>query len=953
MAIRVKCEGCGKVLGVPDGCEGLQIQCGACGKRVRIPNQAPQTPATPPPVAPAGEEAPGSQGAFLKALAEETAREQREAAAAKAGKAAAEAELMPLDDAAAGKPAYSVTEGPVAPVAPPAPVAPASGGLPEDKDALFKVLAEQAAREQAEWAAVKEAKTDAESESARSPEATVRGQSAAVKELRIKRAADKSGYAITGGPLSKAPAEHEAQPQPPPWKLIGAAVGLLMLTILIVAIKVGGSSSRRKLPAKEKLVLMTPTAPKPEAAAAEIPTALKAAAQALTAKTLVEVEVVETAVGAAAEQMPVLTPAGDLMLDVTNVYIRNKSGADESIEEMRSAGRSAVYKSVAARLQKRGLMPVEAGWSAAANPGGTHSRLKVFISAAPAWARFSFRERPRVFRRASSAPPSEPVKLWDKLVGGGPTIGAQFSFGTAEDWLAIPSDDVHADPLPCGLRISIVQVAWEAGGQTYDLTGRPAEADATPFGNEAESRAASPFPFPKHLRRVQLSGQTDPGRNCVLSGFCQYDDVDPDEGAAEAGRLATGLLGAPDADWQTLLDGKAGNEAIAAACRNILRLDGGPAIIELLTAKPERLPRSSTEMLVSVLKEERCSPQWASPFLAVRGPFADAALICLTRQAKEENQKDFLEWVTRPAGHSPESVEAACCALIDLGRPSPEVNALIESRAVEEFSGVRSPRGSLAFPPQTAQIVLEWLIRNGTDSQRIGAVVAAVTGGKSKELQGEVRAFVSHSLRSDPQSLYALCKGIEKEQSPLAFDILSSVARQLMQSDAGDHFLPPAAFAEGNVPPSTMRFSRTVAALVCAGLARFDRFEAGKTLARLIQSPGPATRYCAIETLMTLDDVDASKEIRARFDFLSKQPRNAYEAQEWELLNPLKNKLYRYDVPLLSAENALMNGVRTKEAIEICDRIIRENPSPTLVERARNLKSQAEKVLERNPGTAH
>jgi hypothetical protein len=960
---------------------------------MRIPNQAPQTPeapaqpaaapATPPPAAPAGGDAPGGQDAFLAALAEETAREQREAAAPKAAKADAEAELMPLHDAPAGEPGYGVTEGPVPPAAAPDPVAPVGEGVPEDKDAFFQVLAEQAAREQAEAAAAQAAKTDAEAESAPSPEATVRGQSSAVKELRIKRADDKSGYAIAGGPLPKAPAEYEVQPQPP-WKLIGAAAGVFLLIILIIAIKVGasGSSSRRKLPAKEVPVLRTPSAPQPEAAAPELPTALKAVAQALAARTLVEVEVVEAATDAAAERMPVLTPAGDLMLDATNVRIRGKSGAGDSIEELRSASRSAVYKSVAARLQERGLTPVEAGRSAAGNPEGSRSRLKVFISATPAWAEFSFRERPaplsmiddmpsqsgqpsqhrptrfsshrtdRALSHVSLAPPSEPVKLWERLVSGGTRIGARFGFGTAQDWLAIPTDDLHGDPLPCGLRISIVRVVWEVSGQTYELTGRAAEADTTPFGNEAETGAASPFHRPKHLREVQLSGQMNPDRTFLLSGLCQYDDVDLYGGAEEAGKLAAGLLGAPDADWQRLLDGKADNDAIAAACRNILRLDGGPAIIEVLTAKPERLPRSSMGMLVSVLKEERSSPQWASPFLAVRGPCGDAALICLARQPREENQKDFLQWVTTPADHSPESVQAACCALIDLGRPGPEVNALIDSHAVKAFSEVRSPRGSLAFPSQTAQTVLEWLIRNGTDSQRIGAAVAAATG-RNSELQGEVRAFVSQSLRSDPKTLYILCKGIEKEQSPLAFEILSSVARQLMQTDAGDRFPPPAALAEGGGPPLTGRYSRTVAALVCAGLARFDRFEAGKALVGLMQSPGPATRYCAIETLMALDDVDVSKEIRARFDFLSKRPRNAYEAQEWELLNPLKNKLCRYDIPILSAENALKNGARTKEVIEICDGIIKENPSPTLVERARNLKSQAEKVLERSPSTPH
>ena len=127
--------------------------------------------------------------------------------------------------------------------------------------------------------------------------------------------------------------------------------------------------------------------------APELPTALKEAAQALADKTLVEVEVVEAAADAAAQPMPILTPTGDLMLDVTNVHIRDKSGADASIQEMRSASRSAVYESVAAKLREKGLTPAAAGQSAAGNPGELHSRLKVFISTTPAWAGFSFRDR--------------------------------------------------------------------------------------------------------------------------------------------------------------------------------------------------------------------------------------------------------------------------------------------------------------------------------------------------------------------------------------------------------------------------------------------------------------------------------------------------------------------------------------------------------------------------------
>ncbi len=950
MSIKVKCEGCGKILSVPDGCEGLRIQCATCGKRMRVPKQ------TPPPAAPESGDMPDGEAAFLKALAEEAAHEQGQAADAKAANKDAEAELAPLSEAAAGEPGYAVTER-TAPPAAPSPAAPAIESRAEDQDALFKVLAEQAAREQS--GAVQAAKSGAGSDQPTSPEALLRGQSAAAKELRIKTAADKSGYAV---------ARDSAQASPGgPGKrrkllrtLVGAAGGVLLLLVLIIAISVGISSSRksraRALPAPVNLPLPSPEAPPPE-----FPAALKAAAQALAANAAVEVEVAEASADEAAPQMPVLTSAGDVMLDAANLHIRDKSDADAGIQEMRSSSRSAVYESVAAKLREKGLAPAEAGQSAAGNRGELRSRLKIFISTAPAWAGFDFsaggtppaaipsqrgrpgRGRPSLdfLRRGSRGPPiapAAPVKLWEKLVTGGLTLNALFTPGAPENWRAVAAADARADPLPCGLRISVVRVAWEVGGQTRELTGRPAET--------------LQFPRPKELREIQLTGQMGADRICLLSGFIQYDDVDL-HGAAEAGKLAAGLLVAPEADWQTFWGGKADKDAIAAACRNILRLGGGPGIVQIVTATPDRLPHLSADALVSVLKDERSSPEWAGPFLALRGPFGDAALICLARRANEENEKDFLQWVAEPADHSPESVQAASCALIDLGRPGPEVNALIDKHAVNAFPEVRQPRGSLAFPPQTAQTVLAWLLRSGTPGQRVGAAVAAVAEENNKELQGEVRAFVGQPLATDPETLYRLCREIEKEKSPPAFEVLSSLARQLAQSDAGDRFPPPAAFAEGGMPPPTGRYSRTLAALVCAGLARFDRFEAGKVLVELMQSPGPATRYCAIETLIALDDVDVSKDIRARYEDLSHRARDAYEAQELDLLNPLKNKLCRYDVPLISAENALKNGVRTKEVIEICDGIIADNPSPTLVKRATEMKRQAEKAPGTSPDAAH
>ena len=424
MSIYVKCEGCGKVLNVPDGCEGRLILCATCGKRMRVPNPAPHsaaeaarpaaTPAPPvaaptppvaPPIPPAAAPASGGlpedKAAFFRALVEETEREQREAAAAKAAQAQAEAELTPLSEALAGGEsprAAAETPAPATPAKPPS-AAPARGGALDNKDVLFNALAEEAAREQRETDTAKAAETGAEAgEKARSPEALARGKSSAATELRVKAVGDKSGYAVAQG---SPPAEF-AKPMPRSRKLLGAAAGVLALIILLI-IGISFGLSGRKPPAKAQPMdraavemarrrgaplaqeepgvnpqtAVLPQPAEPAVPPPEMPPALKEAALALADKALVEVEVAEPAADAAAPQTPILTPNGDLMLDMTNLHIRDKSDADASLQEMRTAIRSAVGESVAAQLREKGLAPVEAGQSAAARPDEPHSRLKV------------------------------------------------------------------------------------------------------------------------------------------------------------------------------------------------------------------------------------------------------------------------------------------------------------------------------------------------------------------------------------------------------------------------------------------------------------------------------------------------------------------------------------------------------------------------------------------------
>jgi hypothetical protein len=101
---------------------------------------------------------------------------------------------------------------------------------------------------------------------------------------------------------------------------------------------------------------------------------------------------------------------------------------------------------------------------------------------------------------------------------------------------------------------------------------------------------------------------------------------------------------------------------------------------------------------------------------------------------------------------------------------------------------------------------------------------------------------------------------------------------------------------------------------------------------------------------MGIDDVDTALDIRHRYQEILKKgdQRTAFEAQEFLLVNPATCSLCRYDTRMLRVKNDLDNNM-AKEAIEECDTIINENPSPKLVQLAKDKKAEAEKLLKPGP----
>jgi len=65
----------------------------------------------------------------------------------------------------------------------------------------------------------------------------------------------------------------------------------------------------------------------------------------------------------------------------------------------------------------------------------------------------------------------------------------------------------EAEPLPCGVRVSIVRVDWEVGGQTHDLIGRRVEAEAAPAGCDAETGMDLPFQRPQQVSDIRVTAR--------------------------------------------------------------------------------------------------------------------------------------------------------------------------------------------------------------------------------------------------------------------------------------------------------------------------------------------------------------------------------------------------------------------------------------------------------------
>ena len=353
---------------------------------MRVPNQA------PPPAAPGSGDLPEAQAGFLKALAEEAAHEQRQSTA-KAAKTDAEAELAPLSEAPAGEPGYAVTQPP--------------------RRRLCRRL--EAWRRTRTLSSRRSPKRPRASSAGRpqqgprrapdpsqppSPEALLRGQSSAAKELRIKTAADKSGYAVAGTHRAGASAaghRSAAGLRCGNWSAWRSA--LLLLVGIIIAIIVGLSSSR-KPQASERPVPPIQSVPTPAGDAAGVADGAEGSRPGPRRQ--------RARRGGSGRSRCGRNRAADAGPHPDR---RRDAGCDEPAhprQERRRCRHSgdAVGDPVGG-LRERGRQAAREGPDAgggrgsppAGMPGEPRSRLKVFISTAPAWAGFRFQRAAGLRRR--------------------------------------------------------------------------------------------------------------------------------------------------------------------------------------------------------------------------------------------------------------------------------------------------------------------------------------------------------------------------------------------------------------------------------------------------------------------------------------------------------------------------------------------------------------------------
>lgn len=876
MSIQVKCAGCGRRLTVPDDAAGRKARCPKCGASNRVP------------AAPVAGAPPGSEP---------------------------EVDAGNIDD-----------------------------------------LLRQAARFE-ESVAADQVTADS------SPDLSVR------RAPDAGRAADSEDYAAPGAGSGYAVAEErEARPVDPnkvddtaparTWpRSVKLGAGAVVAVIVLAAVGFGLRTS-----GKEKGIRLDPP---PAAAPAPVrpggttpgasawpptkPAALARVEEALLRGRTIQVDVVEMDAREGLKPLLLAGSARAADLDVGDVTLRDGAGGGTSLRLIQSNLLTWLREELAARLKARGLTVVSAADLSRAAGAAPASRVQVVVKFAPATAGFMFQSRsvrstpargPAVPEDAGAGRPASPrARFLDSLASLNGERAEKFepadAYGALRGthWIAMPSDDPGAEQIVCGVRVSLAQVTWDLGGQKLTLLA-PAAPGVT--GELSFTHR------PRALREVQLANRSETGEGpAVIAGHCAYDDLNLRKPSDDAAAAAAALLASPDSAWEVVWSALSqDSEVLTAAYRHLLRLGAGESVASICGAQADRVQPGSLEALAAVLKDPGNNPAWVAPFTKVKGPCADAAVTCLARRGEASGREQFQQWLASPGEHSPESVQAAAGALIDLGQKSADLEAAIANRTVKEFPSVRVPRGALALSPAAAQVVLDWLMQEGSPYQRATAVAAAAAGNV-EALRPQVRAYLDRPTL-DPEALVGLCRTLEKAQGPMAFDVFATVARRcLARTEVGERQVAVAADASGmsgDGVTGVPRHRLTLAWLVCEALVRIDKEKAGEVFVDLLRSPGGATRIAAIEGLLVTEYPDAGDEILTRYTELNKKPaamRDPWERQEYDLLKRENLKLRHYDIALRSAD-ALREGGKADDAKAEYRRIVREKPGSKLARRAQD-----------------
>jgi len=366
-------------------------------------------------------------------------------------------------------------------------------------------------------------------------------------------------------------------------------------------------------------------------------------------------------------------------------------------------------------------------------------------------------------------------------------------------------------------------------------------------------------------------------------------------------------------------------------------------LADILASRPEAISERARDAIRAAM-ESTDKAAWVRPFADVpSGSWRDRAVRNLARLNDRRSAKIFADWLAQPQRPTGEDLELVVCAVINTPATValPHANSLIKAGRVARFAHLSEVSNCLLLDRGNAVRVLGWLLREGTEEQRIGALEQAAQAGFT-ECAPTVAALATSSAETDADMIANAVLALRKLAPERAADVLLALTRRLAQSAIGGDRVSPSYGLRRN------RSFDTLADVVTGELARSGDPRAGPGLVKVLRSPDGTTRMAVIAALKVLDDPDTVEPLVAyrtelRTRKAKERDRDARDElkREHEAVCDALSTLGRYKSMLSEARTFFAHG-KLNEARLRCEAIVRDKPACRLAAEARELLKKIE-----------